>query len=163
VNTETVYADAGPLIALARIGRLDLLTLLPVPVRVTAEVWQEATGNPDWPGAAALLDAAHQGMLLVVHEGDAAHFPDLDVGEATTLSAAAAACAAILIDDIRARATLRRPSRQFTGTVGLILLARRAGMTPAVRPLLDDLRRETFRISRRLYEEALRAAGEWPP
>jgi predicted nucleic acid-binding protein len=46
------------------------------------------------------------------------------------------------------------------GIIGLILLAKRTGIVPAVRPLLDDLTRQSFRIGSPLYESVLREAGE---
>ncbi|MBI4491763.1 MAG: DUF3368 domain-containing protein [Chloroflexi bacterium] len=160
------YADATALISLARIGRLDLLTLLPTPVYATARVWAEATGNPTKPGVAAIQQARTEGLVAVVDEDDPGAFPELDPGESTVLSAAAAVRAARLIDERRARtlantdSALRGAIRQATGTVGLILLAKRRGRIPAVRPLLDALIGQRFRISPALYRDVLRQAGE---
>ncbi|MCL4370168.1 MAG: hypothetical protein M1380_04590 [Chloroflexi bacterium] len=39
MTTLRVYVDATALIG--RINRLDLLTLLPCPIRVTTQVWEE--------------------------------------------------------------------------------------------------------------------------
>ena len=85
------YADATALIGLARIDRLDLLNLLPVPVRVTRMVWVEVTADVEKPGAQQLLAARHAGLLTVVEEGEAADFPFLDSGEGAGLLAAAGA------------------------------------------------------------------------
>ena len=48
------------------------------------------------------------------------------------------------------------------GTVELIVRAKQRGLIDRVRPVLDQLRRQRFRISPGLYEDALRVAGEWP-
>lgn len=151
------YADATALIGLARIGRLDLLTLLPTPVYVTAQVWEEAGGDASKPGVVALQEARAKGLLAVVDEGNPQAFPRLDPGESTVLSAAAAAQAAVLLDERQARAlisadaSLRHSIRQATGIIGLILLAKRRGRIAAVRPLLDELIRQSFRISAAFY------------
>ncbi|HEX2171163.1 MAG TPA: DUF3368 domain-containing protein [Dehalococcoidia bacterium] len=161
-----VYADATALIGLGRIGRLDLLDLLPPPILVTAQIWEEAAGDPRRRGAAALIDARERGLLLVVDEGDPDAFPQLDPGESTVLSAAAAAGAIALLDERKARSvvnsdpSLRATIRQVTGIVGLILLAKRRGRIGAVRPILDDLMRQSFRIGPSFYDEILRQAGE---
>jgi hypothetical protein len=166
VAPPAAYADATALIALARIDRLDLLTLLPGPTRATVRVWDEATGDPSKPGVAALLRARADGVLVVVAEGDPAAFPDLDPGECTVLTAAAAARGIALIDERKARARidadprLKGSIRQATGVVGLILLAKRRGYVPAVRPLLDALVGQGFWMNPAFYQDALRQAHE---
>ncbi len=163
-----VYADASPLIALARIDRLDVLRGLPLPVRVTAAVWQEVAAHPDWPGAASLEDARAAGILAVVHEGDATLYSPLGRGESATLSAASRSRAAVLLDDLEARhllqrdPTLRSTIVRYIGTVGLVVQAKDRGLIDEVRPILDALREQRLRMSPRLYEEALRRAREWP-
>jgi len=166
VADPTIYADATALIGLARINRLDLLALLRTPIRVTASVWAEVADDPAKPGVVALLQARESGLVAVVEEGDADAFPELDAGESTVLSAAAAVGPAVLIDERRARAfidrhpELQRAIAQVTGIVGLTLLAKNRGQLTAVKPLLDDLTRESFRISPALYAAVLRLAGE---
>jgi predicted nucleic acid-binding protein len=164
--TSKVYADAPALIGLSRIDRLDLLHLLPIPIGVTTCIWEEVTVNPDKPGLARLLEARENELLAIVDEGDAAAFPQLDAGESTVLSAAAVARAAVLVDERKARtlieqdAGLRQAITHAGGIVGLILLAKRTGLVPGIRPLLDDLVRQSFRISPALFDQALRSAGE---
>lgn len=165
---RAVYADSSPLIGLARIDRLDLLALLPGPIRVTHVVWQEVTGQSDQPGRSALLEAERAGLIVVVQEGDPGDYPMLDRGEASVLSAARATSGAVIVDDRKARRILEtapelRDSVPYLATVALILLAKRRQVIERVRPMLDALRQESFRISPGLYEAALRASKEWPP
>ena len=52
----------------------------------------------------------------------------------------------------------------FAGyTAAVVALAKRTGVIDQVRPVIDQLRQQGFRLSEKLYEEVLRAAGEWPP
>ncbi len=151
------YADASALIGLGRIGHLDLLTLLSAPVYVTALVWEEVAGDATRPEVASLERGRTDGVLAAVEEGDPEAYPQLDPGESTVLTAAAAAEAAVLVDERRARALLRTDPvlRQriagSTGLLGLILVAKRRGRIPAARPLLDELLRQNFRMSPNLY------------
>lgn len=96
---QAFYADATALIGLARIDRLDLLMLFPLPIRVTRYVWEEAAGDPVRPGTSALRQARSDGILTVVDEGDPAAFSRLDAGESSVLSAAAKAAAGVIIDE----------------------------------------------------------------
>lgn len=45
-------------------------------------------------------------------------------------------------------------------TVRLLLMAKQQRIISAVRPLLDQLMQESFRLSARLYQTALAEAGE---
>ena len=47
-----------------------------------------------------------------------------------------------------------------TGTIGLLLLAKRRGYIPAIRPLLDELRAKRFHLSERVYQAVIAQAGE---
>lgn len=162
----SVYADATALIGLARINRLDLLSLFPIPIVVTARVWDEVAEDPEKPGVRALHEARAAGLLTVVAAGDPGAFPQLDPGESTVLSAAAAARASVLLDERRARAVvrrdpeLRRAITHVTGIIGLILLAKDRGRIAVVRPLLDELLRQGFHLSPALVREVVERAGE---
>jgi predicted nucleic acid-binding protein len=44
--------------------------------------------------------------------------------------------------------------------LGILLMAREAGLIPAIRPILDELRQTYFRMSDRVDQEVLLKAGE---
>ncbi|MGH2560389.1 MAG: DUF3368 domain-containing protein [Thermomicrobiales bacterium] len=166
MSEPNVYADSTALIGLARIGRLDLLALYSGQVMVTSHVWLEITETTDMPGVPELNGAREQGLLVIVDEGDPDRYPTLDPGESTVLSAAVATRAHVIMDERKARRLietdpdLTQSIASVTGVLGLILLAKEEGHIPAVRPLLDALIRQDFRIGRRLFEELVSAAGE---
>jgi predicted nucleic acid-binding protein len=66
----------------------------------------------------------------------------------------------IILDDRKAREVAQRLGVAVTGTVGLLLKAKQEGVIPEVRPLLDALDANQFRIGAALRAEALRLAGE---
>lgn len=164
-----IFVDASPLIGLARIGRLDLLTLLPPPISITTAVWDEVTRDVTKPGIAAIQQAAAAGTFSVVLAGNPAEYPFLGRGEAQTLSAARMVGAAVIMDDAEARRfrdndpALAVAIPSMITTVGLVLLAKRAGAITRVQALLDALMAEQLYVHPAVYEQALRAAGEWPP
>jgi predicted nucleic acid-binding protein len=65
-----------------------------------------------------------------------------------------------VLDDAQARFRAERLKIPLTGTVGLLLDAKQAGLISVVRPLLDDLQRLQFRLSASIRKMALEIAGE---
>lgn len=164
--SPAVLADAGPIIALATIDRLDILNVLPTPILVTPEVMSEITRPPGKPGEQAILEAFRAGLIEVVQEGNRFAYSNLHAGEAETLSAASRLGAAILLDDGAARGFLKRNKHlprtvaAHIDTVGLLLLAKRAKAVAEIKPLLDELIRTGYTMTSSLYRDALKSAGE---
>ena len=86
-----VTADASPLIGLAAAGGFDLLRKLFGRLRITDTVRDEVLAGGELPGAAELTEAIRQGWIEVEHtRADAGVLADLDAGESSTLTLAAA-------------------------------------------------------------------------
>ena len=66
----------------------------------------------------------------------------------------------LILDDLPARRLAARRGLPVTGTVGLLLAAKHAGLVPAVAPLLDALTAAGFHLSGRVRDAVLAAAGE---
>jgi predicted nucleic acid-binding protein len=66
----------------------------------------------------------------------------------------------IILDDHKARRLADRLGLNVTGTLGVIIKAKRMGVIGSIRPLLDAIRNTDFRLSEGLEAEALREAGE---
>ena len=149
-----VIADASVLIALSNIGQLDLLQWLFGELLVPPAVAREVTARamlPPWVRTQAL------DRPLDFRVGEA----QLDDGESEAISLALELGAGrLILDDRPARRLAKALGLPVVGTAGLILLARRKELIPAVRPVLDALRAWGFRLSDEVYEELLAAAGE---
>jgi predicted nucleic acid-binding protein len=65
-----------------------------------------------------------------------------------------------VLDDALAREIAETLDLHFTGTLGLLLDAKKAGLIPTLRPLLDELQSLRFRLALRTYNAVLRLAGE---
>ena len=65
-----------------------------------------------------------------------------------------------VLDDALARRMAEALEIRFTGTLGLLLDAKQAGLVPAVRPLLDQLQALRFRLSPQTRSTILELAGE---
>lgn len=69
--------------------------------------------------------------------------------------------AVVVLDDAPAREVAEVLGLRLTGTLGLLLDAKKAGLVNAVSPLLETLQSLKFRLAPRTLEAVLRLAGEW--
>jgi predicted nucleic acid-binding protein len=163
VARKIVLADASPLIGLARVGGLPWLRKLYRTVSITKAVQIEATGARDLPGAVAISVALKQGWIRVLRqEWSDPPLPQLDTGEASTLRAAIALGAGtlVLLDDLQARREAQRLGIAITGTAGIVVEARQAGLIPAARPVFARLADEGFHLGDDLLRAVLAELGE---
>jgi len=159
-----VVSDATPLIALAKVGKLELLKALFGTIRVPQSVYYDEVVM-DAKGRPGSLEVSQASWIATQSAGDRIKVDylraDLDAGEAETLVLAEELAADwILLDETKARLAADLPGFDHIGIVGLLLLAKRIGEVAMVRPILDELRKKKFYISERVYQKALIQAGE---
>lgn len=158
---EIVIADAGPLIGLAVIGHLQLLPAMFVKVVVPPAVWAETTSDLTAPGAIEIGRATFVAVESPTIERLKSVQDRLEGGEAEAIALALDLPGAIvLLDDLAARKVAHELHLRYTGTVGILLAARRAGRVPALRPLLEGLARHGLYLSAALVDRALADVGE---
>jgi len=136
----TVVADAGPLIALAKIQALHLLRELYRPIVTGPAVYTEVVtaGLAMSAGDAEALDAAYQQGVLTVHAPALESLPHpalLHAGEDESIRLAIELEAEwLLMDDLRARQIAQRNltssslSTNVKGTLGVIVTATQSQM-----------------------------------
>lgn len=164
-----VVCDASPLVYLARLEQVGLLRLLYEAVLVPPAVWQEvAVGGLGLPESAHLRSAVEAGWIRVEAparvEERLSEFPrQLGRGEAEAIALAQERMAVLLTDDRLGRKLAEALGLEVTGTIGLLIRAKRLGHLTRVEPLIARLRQETnFRMSEALWLDLLHAAGEPP-
>ena len=158
-----VLSDTSPLIALSLIGRLDLLSALFGEITITDVVRAELLAGGDRPGQAAIASAVCEKLVRVIGESKKEPlFLFLDEGEASTLRAAIqhdGPCL-VLIDERAGRAVAAEYGIAHTGTVGVILQAKKRALIPSARTVFAELLTQDFRIAAGLMREALARVGE---
>lgn len=88
---------------------------------------------------------------------------DLGAGETEVLLLAVeSADPIVILDDRLARRFAETLSLRITGTLGLLLDAKRAGLIESVAPLLNQLQEHRFRLAAHTRRAVLRAAAEAP-
>ena len=159
-----VIADTSPL---QYLHQLQLLHILPslarrvtIPPAVVAEL---AAGRalglnlPDPVGLdwVAIRGPASTNALRLV--------TDLGPGESEVLALALETPdSLVILDEALARQVAETLHIRYTGTLGLRVDAKRAGLVPAVAPLLDQLQALRFRLASNTRTAVLRLAGEAP-
>ena len=152
-----VVSNAGPLIALAQIERLALLGKLFGKIHISQAVYAELLSCRTEIDAAQFIvrhDVRNDQLVLVLRER-------LDAGESETIVLADELNAdLVLMDEARGRRVCESRSKAYTGTLGVLLLAKDRNLIAALQPLLDKLGESGFYMSNSLYETTLRLAGE---
>jgi predicted nucleic acid-binding protein len=159
---ERPAVNASPLIFLSRAGLLDLLRLeaneIVVPETVAEEIRRR--GSDDL-AAQALEKTAWLKVIQATQIPDIIRAWDLGEGESSVLAWGYANAGTVVIaDDLAARrcaATLGIPVR---GTLGLILTAKKRGVIPQARPVLENLRQSGMYLSDHILNQALKLVDE---
>lgn len=154
-------SDAGPLIALARIGRFELLRHilghLHIPQAVYDEVVLKGAGRAgadetqkalsDWIDVLAVKGATMTRSLLT----------KLGQGESEAITMAIEMRAdLVLLDDRKARTIAEFMGLNVSGTIGVLIQAYGKGLVRDLEPVLDELKAQGFHIGDRVYSEALK-------
>jgi len=159
---ERVVCDTSPLFYLHRLRHLFLLQHLYrhilVPEAVVTELRAGHDQGEDVPDLA-------QYNWIEIHrvraEDTLSLMTDLGAGEAHVLALALQIPDSLVImDDRYAREIARQRNIRLTGTAGVLLRAKHKRHVPAVKPLLDELTRLGFHLSKVVQRRILACAGE---
>ncbi len=163
-----IVSDTSPIANLIVVGYVDLLPQLFETIVIPDVVYQELLANgenhpvtetvmtADWLDVRSVSD---QSQVMILERECR-----LDPGEANAIVLAIELQATqLLIDERLGRTEAKRQGLRITGILGVLLAAKRQGLIPVIRPILDRLIGEAnFRISTQLYTEALALAEEAP-
>lgn len=158
---RVVVSDAGPLISLGRLDLLVLLRELFAEVQVPDIVIEECLARPDNVDAQRIRQALSHGLLINC-PAPTALLPGLEPGESAAISRALEIGAALLMDERAGRAHALSLGLVVTGTVGVLVRARRRELIGPLAPLLGALRASGQRLSQALVGQALTDVGEVP-
>lgn len=154
--------NASPLILLARIQRLDLLTSVASTVLVPEGVLREVEAGEARDGAGQAVRQFDKIEVVPDLEiPEAVRLWDLGVGESQVLARVLEQKGLeAILDDLTARRCGLSLGAPVLGTLGLVLTGKRLGLVPAARPFLIALRTAGMRLKPALMEAALAKVGE---
>jgi len=158
-----VVADTTPISKLTKVGKLNLLRDVFGEIIIPQEVYNEVTAGThlaatvirftDWIVVRAVSNSQKVSALRVAIK--------LGLGEcAAIILAEELGADQLLLDDLDARREALSRNLPVIGTVGTLLLAKEQKLISNVKETLDALIGNGKRISQKLYEEILTAAGE---
>jgi predicted nucleic acid-binding protein len=157
---RVVISDTTPLYYLHAVGQLDLLPMLyetvVVPEQVCAELHEGSGAVPDL-GALSWVKVRESSVSEALRM-----VPDLGPGESAVLSLGleCPTVATLLLDDRLARRIAALVRLRFTGTAGVLLKAKQAGLLRTVRPVLAELVAAGFYLRPDHLDVICRMAGE---
>jgi len=158
-ENQLIVADAGPLIAFAR---LDLLALLPEmfgTLLVPEVVLNECLHIPTRQDAKVILQARDTGLLEIRRDQLAAvggNPPALGAGELVAIRLAQSLNCLVLMDDKLARRVAASVGLRVIGTAGVLVKAKQQAKISAVVPLLHILQTSGYHLA----ADILQLAGE---
>ncbi|MGH8655727.1 MAG: DUF3368 domain-containing protein [Gammaproteobacteria bacterium] len=157
--------NASPLIALAKVGRLDLLTSRGQQLIIPEPVAHEVLAGPEGDPARLALESGFGTPFHPVGLDADVLAWSLGAGESSVLALARSLDAMAILDDRNARVAARALQVRFTGTLGIIIQGAREGHLGSAAELIRELRAAGLRLQDRAVAEALsRALGEtWEP
>jgi predicted nucleic acid-binding protein len=149
---KPIISDTSCFIILTNIGELDLLHKVYGQIATTIEIANEYGEKlPEWIEIKEVKDKYRQQLLEM----------QIDNGESSAIALALETPGSTLVlDDYKARRIAEQLHLIYTGTVGVIIKAKRMGIIPSIRPLLEKIRQTDFRISMDIELQALNEANE---
>ncbi len=160
-----IVSDTGPIIGLAKIGKIILLKNIADEVIIPPMVYKELFGKTG--PESNEIDQALNTFIMVKR--------DIDVEEATKIELAglgegekqAIGLASqldndviLLLDDRAGRQVAARLNIFTTGLIGLLLVAKEKGLVESVGTLIKELRNNGYWLSDDIMKTAIKLAGE---
>ncbi len=158
-----VIVNSTPLIVLSNINHLDLLKKLYTDIYIPQAVFDEITAkndsachqiknNLDWIHICKINNETQKRMYQAkLHAGEV---------EVMILAQETQDKILLIIDDNAAKKTAKFLGLKVTGTLGVILKAKKENMIPDVTTLLDQLIKNGFYITPYVYSLVQNEAGE---
>ena len=143
-----IVSDTSCLILLDKLGRIDLLQSLFNKITITDIIANEFGKElPDFIEIRNPQEKNYQRILETF----------LDPGEASAFALAIEINDSLLIiDDLKARREAKQLKLNFTGTIGILILAIEKGYIENVSVLIDDIKATNFRISEKYVDEIIK-------
>ena len=156
-----IVADSSPLISFARIDKLNLLNDIFKEIYISPAVFDEIT-HINKPYSQVLKEFSKDKIKSVKNAlAVSLLMNDLDKGESESIVLAFENnIKRILIDEQRGRKIAKLNGLTPVGTLGVLLRAKEIGLINQIKPLMNILIDEKFRISNLLYNEVLIKADE---
>ncbi|UCE37691.1 MAG: DUF3368 domain-containing protein [Thermoplasmata archaeon] len=116
------FVDSSTIIALSRIGELDLLKKLLGKIYITKSIEKELLGH-NYPETDKIMQAMGDWIISVRVKGNVKQFTKYGLGEGEATLFFTEKKARLIIDELNARRVADVENRDYTGLLGLIVAA----------------------------------------
>jgi uncharacterized protein len=156
-----VVSNTTPIISLLKLNRLDLLKQLYHEIYIPLAVYKEVEAGKTKVYYKDLSKFDWINIVNIKDKKSVKYFLDLDQGEAEAIILATESNADLIILDERlGRYYAKHAELKVTGTIGILIKAKKEGLINEVKPLLDELIKKDVWISDKLKKEILQKIGE---
>ena len=157
-----IVSDTSPITNLAAIGQLDLLRQLYSRVIIPEAVYNEMVNiNKIVPGAVEVQTLSWIQTQTVINFLQVTEIQEnnesIHLGEAEAIILSLEMKADLLLmDERRGRIVATNYGINITGLLGVLIQAKKQGLIPAIKPLIDQLTTQAnFRVNPQLYTVVL--------
>lgn len=156
-----IVSDSSPLIALAIIGKLDLLEKLYEEIIVPFAVYKEVTEKEKPFSKELRLFLTNRTRQIANRLAVDVLISDIGIGESESIVLALEEKPdLVLIDDLKARKFAKMYGLKIIGTMGILLKAKKNGLITEIKPLITELLSNGIRVGNRIIEMTLEASHE---
>lgn len=158
-----IVADAGPIIAFARIRRLDLLRSVVGELVIPDAVYEELVqkGPSRRPGATEVEQSSWIQKMAVMDRTALIQLPfHLHLGEREAIILAQEIDTQLLIDESRGRRVAREKGLEVYGSLRILIEAKPQGLIAKVRPVIQNMLDAGYWIDEALIRSLLQETGE---
>lgn len=158
-----VIVNSTPIIVLSNIYRLDILKALYGQIIIPQAVYDEVTAKSD---SACYQITKHSDWIVVERVANAEqkrmYQAKLHAGEVEVMILAQQNPKAdlVILDDNTAKKTAKFLGLTVTGTLGVLLKAKKEGVIESVTPIIDELLSNGFYITDEVRRMVMESAGE---
>lgn len=156
-----IVSNTTPIISLLKIGKLSILKDLYKSIIIPKEVFNEIENGKNKSYYINLLEIEWIEIKEIKDKKSLSYFLDLDKGEAETIILANEINAdLVIIDEKLARYHAKHANLKVTGTLGVLLKAKRKGKIKSIKTLLNELKEKGIWLNDKLVERVLKLANE---
>jgi predicted nucleic acid-binding protein len=156
-----VVSNTTPIISLLKIGKLEILKDLYKEIYIPQEVFSEIEAGKHKKYYLNLLELEWIKIEQIQDRKSIAYFLDLDKGEAEAIILATESEAdLILLDESLGRFHAKHAGLRVTGTIGILVKAKKQGLISELKPLLLELKEKGVWLSESLIERIPELANE---
>lgn len=155
--SERWILNASPTIIMARIGKLGLLTSLPDEVVLPEAVAEEVKAGPEGDAARLAVETNTFRVIETPEPSPELIAWDLGAGETSVISYALEHPTwTAILDDGAARRCAASFGIHVKGSLAVVILARKRGIIPSAKQILQAMREAGLRLDDRIIRQALK-------